>query len=136
MCKQRDIILIDSYQSHGTALDRHSFVVLDDKGGEIRSVSYDLVCLVLSSFKDPAQKARKLSYPGNLPIAATDVSVPGGNSREGYIKADQFYYFQKSNISYTVIGTMTEEMFDKLIDFINESDFGIETITENLQPAT
>ena len=134
MCKQRDIILIDSYQSHGCLLSQHSFVVIDDQGGQIRSVPYDLMCLVLSSFKDPTQKARKLRYPGNLPVPVTDVSVPGGNSKEGYIKADQFYYFQKDNINYTVIGSMTEEMFDKLVDSIEESDFEIEEITDNLQP--
>lgn len=132
MCKKRDIILIDSYKSQGADVSKHSFVVIDDKGDTIRGLSYDFVCNVLSSFKSPDQRRRKMSYPGNFEVTAKDMSVPKGNTKDGYIKADQFYYFQKDTIEYRVIGSMDQSVFNDLIDFIENSDFEIELITDNL----
>lgn len=132
MCKLRDIILIDNYVSEGTPLNRHSFVVIDEVGDEIQGVPYDFVCNVMSSFKNETQKARKLSYPGNFPITASDAPVSGGNGKDGYIKADQFYYFNKSKIDYTVIGSVNIDVFDELLNFIENGDFEIASITDNL----
>ena len=132
MCKKRDIILVEKFKSQGADVGIHSFVVLEDNGGEIKGLRFDMICNVLSSFKSAKQRAKKLTYPGNYPITATDVTVPGGNHKDGYIKADQFYYFDKSKITYHVIGQMKAEAFNDLIDFINESTFEIETITDNL----
>lgn len=124
--------MIDNYVSEGVSLNRHSFVVIEDEGDKIQGVPYDFVCNVMSSFKDEEQKARKLSYPGNFPVAASDASVPGGNGKNGYIKADQFYYFNKSKIDYTVIGSVNADVFDELLDFIENGDFEIVSITDNL----
>ena len=132
MCKARDIIIIDSYESQGTTINRHSFVVLSDEGGEIYGLRYDFVCNVLSSFKNETQKQRKLSFPGNFPITAKDVNVENGNKKDGYIKSEQFYYFKKEKISYKVIGNMTHEAFNELIDFIESLDTPIEDVIENL----
>ena len=132
MCKKRDIILVDNYQSQGTTVGTHSFVVLEDNGGEIKGLPFDMICNVLSSFKSANQKVRKLSYPGNFPITASDSSVPGGNTKDGYIKADQFYYFSKDKITYHVIGQMKAAAFNELIDFIDNGDFEIEAILDNL----
>ena len=132
MCKVRDIILINNYKSEGVNVGKHSFVVVVDEKGEIQGIPYDMVCNVLSSFKDEKQRKKKLAFPGNFPITATDVDVPGGNEKEGYIKADQLYFFDKNNISYKVIGQITEEAFNSLIDFIQTSEFEIVHITDNL----
>lgn len=132
MCKKRDIILIENYQSQGNNVGTHSFVVLEDNGGEIKGLPFDVICNVLSSFKSAEQKARKLSYPGNFPITACDTSVPGGNTKDGYIKADQFYYFNKDKITYSIIGQMKDDAFNELIEFINNGSFEIEIITDNL----
>ena len=132
MCKKRDIILIDSYKSQGIEVGKHSFVVIDDDGGEIHGLPYDLVCNVLSSFKDENQKIRKMSYPGNFLIRGIDQNVPGGNGKDGYIKADQLYYFEKDLIKYRVIGYMEEDAFNELIDFIQNGEFELEVIVDNL----
>lgn len=132
MCKKRDLILVDSYQSDGIPISRHTFVVIDDKNGEIYGVPYDMICNVLSSFKSEEQKQRKLSYPGNFPITAAETSVQNGNSKDGYIKADQFYYFKKENVEYRVIGTITEEAFNLLLEFIENGNFDIIDVTDNI----
>lgn len=132
MCKKRDLILVEKYESTGASVGRHTFVVIDDSNGEIQGVSYDIVCNVLSSFKDEEQRKRKLSYPGNFPITASDTSVKEGNSKEGYIKADQFYYFKKEMIDYQVIGSINEEKFNLLMQFINDGNFDIIDITDNI----
>ena len=132
MCKARDIIIVNDYESQGSSLSRHSFVVLDDEGGEIYGLPYDIVCNVLSSFKDEAHKKHKLSFPGNLPVSVQDFNIANGNKKAGYIKTEQFYYFKKDKINYKVIGNMTQEAFDELIVFINSLDVPIENIVENL----
>lgn len=133
MCKVRDIILVDKYASEGVNIGKHSFVVIDDTGDTIQGMPYDIVCNVLSSFKDNEQRKRKLRYPGNLPISIGTVNIEGGNAKEGFIKADQMYYFKKEKISYRVIGAITEDMFNTLIDFINNGDFDIIQIVDNLK---
>ncbi len=132
MCKIRDIIIINKYKNMGDTIGRHSFIVLDDVNGEIQGMPYDMACNVLSSFKDEKQRRRKLSYPGNYPISVEDLDVPGGNQREGFVKADQLFYFKKDKISYKVIGSITEDAFNALVDFINNSTFDIIHITDNL----
>lgn len=91
-----------------------------------------MVCNVISSFKNEKQKQRKLAYPGNFPISHNDTNTNPDNKKDGYIKADQLYYFQKDELDYRVIGYMDEEVFDLLIEFINESDFNFEDIIDNL----
>lgn len=132
MCAVRDIIVVEHYKDRGNILNRHSFVVIDDMPDQIEGVSYDMICNVMSSFKSKEQKERKMSYPGNFPIAAEDEDVKNGNSRDGFIKADQLYYFKKSNIRFRVIGQIKEDIFELLLDFIEEGEFEIIDITDNL----
>ena len=135
MCKAGDIIVIQRYKSHGKDLSRHSFVVIDDQGGEIQGLPFDIASLVMSSFKDEKQKARKMKYPGTFPIVAEDVDVAGGNDKSGYIKAEQFYYFKKDTIDYSVVGYLKPDIFNFLIEFIQdlvEQGIVLETRTDNL----
>ena len=132
MCKKSDIILVDHYISQNQYIGKHPFVVIDDEGGEIQGVSFDLICNAMSSFKSEEQKAKKLSYPGNFSIIAEEQNVPGGNSLDGYIKADQLYYFNKNKISYRVIGSIDQDTFNELIAFIQRGNFTLEAITDNL----
>ena len=132
MCKCGDIILVYEYKSHGSEISKHSFVVINDKNGIIEGLSYDIICNVLSSFKDEFQRQHKLAYPGNFPVDTDDVKINNGNNRNGYIKADQFYYFDKNKLKYKVIGTMNEAAYGELVDFIMTSDFKIENVLDNL----
>lgn len=134
MCQLGDIIVVERYKSHGVEINHHSFVVISDEKGFIRGLDYDFICLVMSSYKDEEQKARKLSYPGNFPITVDDqYIIKGTNGKKGYIKAEQFYYFNKDKIKYKVIGHLDKDIFNLLIEFIQEEmEAPIKQITDNL----
>ena len=55
-----------------------------------------------------------------------------GNTKDGYVKAEQFYYFNSHKIDYTVIGKLHPEVFNRLVEFIEGLDVPIEHITDNL----
>ena len=132
MCKIGDIILIERYKDREKTLGRHSFVVIDDQNGEIQGLPYDKICNVFSSFKSEEQKKRKLSYPGNFPIANEDTNTRPDNGKSGYIKTDQLYFFNKSKIEYTVIGNIQPDILELVLEFINTSDFRVVPILTNL----
>lgn len=132
MCKVGDIIVIREYKSEGIDLKQHSFVVINDDGGKIGGLDYDLICNVMSSFKNEEQKTRKLKYPGNFPISHNDTITNPDDGKDGYIKAEQFYYFSKENLDYIVIGNVKEDVFNALIEFINKLEIDIKIIDDNL----
>lgn len=132
MCKTGDIILVDNYIDNGSNLCHHSFVVINDEAGQIQGLDYDFICNVMSSFKSEAQRIKKLSYPGNFEILHTDTIVDKGNDRDGFIKAEQFYYFNKEKISFIIIGRMTEDAFNELIEFIKDLKIEIKQVVDNL----
>ncbi len=132
MCEVGDIILVKDYNRDGEKISRHSFVVLSNEEGQIQGLDYDIICNVMSSFKDEAQRTKKLSYPGNFPITADDSSVVRSNSKDGYIKAEQFYFFNTEKTDFVVIGSMKEDIFKSLIEFIEELNIDIEMIIDNL----
>lgn len=56
----------------------HSFVVLDDSEGKIRSIDFDFIGLLMSSM-DTEEKLMK--YDGNFPITPDEQDIEdGGNS--------------------------------------------------------
>lgn len=136
MCKRGDIIFVRHYQDGDKQLGQHSFVVLDDEGGNVRGVPYDLIALVMSSIKNDRQRDKKLSYPGNFEVSAScqQVNIPS-NGKDAYIKAEQFYYFQKENLDYVQIGSLTIDAWAALLEFIEafaEKGVQIKQITDNL----
>lgn len=131
MCKVGDIIVVKNYVSQGRTLSRHSFVVLSTEKGEIQGLDYDLVCNVMSSFHSEDQRRKKLSYPGNFEYPASEENINNRHGKDGYIKAEQFYYFDRSKTDFYVLGNVTPELFNALIEFINQlSD--IEIVIDNL----
>ncbi|EJT6154947.1 hypothetical protein N2W29_003107 [Clostridium perfringens] len=133
MCKAGDIIIINNYNHNGETMKKHSFVVVDDESGEIQGLDYDFVANVMSSFKNEKQKAQKLKYPGNFPVEVNDTITNPDNGKEGFIKSEQFYYFNKAKIDFMVIGQMTKKKFEELIEFINNLETDIEEIIDNLE---
>lgn len=136
MCKKGDIILVYSYRDDAKTLNQHSFIVLEDSGGQIGGLSFDFISLVMSSAKTSAQFKRKMQYDGNLPISASETNVPGGNQKDGYVKCDQFYYFRKDLITYSVIGNIAQGVLDIIIDYINElieAGVNFRDITDNIE---
>ena len=54
-----------------------------------------------------------------------------GNEKDGYIKSEQFYFFNTDKIDFTIIGSLKPDVFNQLIEFIeNQSD--LEIIIDNL----
>ena len=131
MCKIGDIILVKKYVSHGVELGKHSFVVLNADNGEIQGLPYDLVCNVMSSFHSEEHKERKLRFQGNIQVSKDDVNVLNGNSKEGFIKADQLYYFKRAELDYLVIGSISIDLYLQLINYINQLS-KIEEVVDNL----
>ncbi len=133
MCKLGDIILVYHYEDNGIQLGKHSFIVLNDESGEIQGLDYDMVCNVMSSFKSEEHKKKKLQYAENVLIKHNDANITDdyNNNKEGYIKADQLYYFRKDKIQFDVIGCMSDDAFKELISLI-ESLPVTHDITDNL----
>lgn len=52
--------------------------------------------------------------------------------KDGYIKADQLYYFNKSKIQFQVIGTILPDVLNSLLEFIEQSNYEIKNIIDNL----
>lgn len=131
VCKVGDIIIINNYVDNGVNLSKHSFVVVDDENGEIQGLAYDFVCNVMSSFKNEEQKQKKLKYPGNFPISHDDTETDPDNGKDGYIKAEQLYYFNKNKINFQVIGTVNEDVLEQLFKFISDLE-EVKIILDNL----
>lgn len=87
----------------------------------------------MSSFKDEEQKKQKLRFPGNFPISHNDTETNPDDGKDGYIKSEQFYYFNKDKIDYKVIGSINEESFDLLINYIENLEVPIKTLIDNLE---
>lgn len=132
MCKVGDIILVNNYNKDNKTMSQHSFVVINDEAGQIQGLDYDMICNVMSSFKNEEQRKKKLSYPGNFPITHNDSCINNGNAKDGFIKAEQFYYFCKDKVDFIVIGEMKEEILNLLIDFISELDIELQHVIDNL----
>lgn len=122
MCKIGDIIVVKKYiGDDGKIIDKqHSFVVIDDNPDIVEGISYDIVTNVMSSFKNQEHKERKLSYKENLEITSDNIISNNKNSKGGYIKADQLFYFDKSKLDYYVFAQITPELLDELIKLIIE----------------
>lgn len=121
MCEIGDIILIYNPRRMHKSIGMHSFVVLDDTHGNIKSVNFDFVGLLMSSMDTPEKKEKLMRYDGNFPISPDEQNVlNNGNGKYACIKADQFYYFNKDKIKYKVIGKLNEDIFNLLIEFIEE----------------
>lgn len=131
MCKVGDIIVVRNYKSHGKTINRHSFVVLSTENGQIQGLDYDLVCNVMSSFHSEEHRIKKLNYPGNFEYSADQEQMKNGHGKAGYIKAEQFYYFDRSKTDFYVLGNVTPSLFNSLLEFIDSLET-IEIITDNL----
>lgn len=127
-----DIIVVRNYKSHGKTLGQHSFVVIDTNGGQIQGLDYDVVCNVMSSFHSEQHRQHKLSFPGNMEYSSIDEQIQNGHGKNGFIKADQFYFFNLQELDYYVIGSITPNLSYALQEFVKQLK-RIEFITDNLK---
>lgn len=119
MCKLGDIIVIKEFKNEfGEVIPKHSFVVINDEADVIEGFRYDFVSNMLCSFHDDEHKRRKLRYQENLPIKEEKISGDNINNKEGFIKADQLYYFNKDTIEYKTLAHVEPELLDELVQLI------------------
>lgn len=57
-------------------------------------------------------------FESNLEIDKNQVIGDKLNGNDGYIKADELYYFKKENIEYKVIAHMKDEFLGELVKLI------------------
>ena len=119
MCKLGDVIVIDKFKNeNGETVSKHSFVVVSDNEGCIRGIKYDFVANMLCSFHSKKHLKKKLQYEQNLPINRKEIFGNKLNSKNGFIKSDQLYYFDKSKIKYKVIAHIDNNLLNELIELI------------------
>lgn len=116
MCKIGDIIVVRNYiGDDGEQMNQHSFIVINDRPGFIEGLKYDLVTNVISSFKNEEQRTKKLKFEENVEIISDAItSTLSHNTKNGFIKADQLIYFDKSKLDYYILGHISQELFDEL----------------------
>lgn len=128
MCQIGDIILIYNAKNK-RPVGAHPFIVLDDNNGTVMGLyNYDFIGLLLTSASTEERKEHLKQYAGNFPIAKEDKIVnPNKNdNRDGYVKADQLFYFDKRKIRYIHLGRIDSDIFDLIIEFMEElKDNGI-----------
>lgn len=94
MCKIGDIILVYNPKRFKKSIGMHSFVVLDDTHGKIKSMDFDFVGLLMSSMDTDEKYNKLMKYDTNFPISPDEQDIEnGGNGKRACIKAEQFYYF-------------------------------------------
>ena len=81
---------------------------------------YDFISNMLCSFHNEEHKKKKLQYKQNLEIKEEKIFGEKINNKEGYIKANQLYFFDKSKIEYKVIAHLDSELLDELVQLILE----------------
>lgn len=123
MCKIGDILLIFNAKNR-KPVGMHPFIVLDDTNGKVSGIySYDFVGLLLTSADTEEKKERLGKIEGNFPISKNDKILNDGreaDNRDGYVEADQFFYFDKEKIKYIHIGSIEPDIYNLIVEFIEE----------------
>lgn len=139
MCKIGDILLIYNAKNR-KPVGMHPFIVLDDTNGKVSGVySYDFIGLLLTSADTDEKKERLKKIDGNFPIAEDDKIMDADknyDNRFSYVEADQFFYFDKSKIKYIHIGRLEPDIYNLIIDFIQEMNSNGVLIKQIVDKAT
>ena len=121
MCKLGDVIVVKEFRNeYGKIIPKHSFVVINDEQDFVEGFKYDFISNMLCSFHNEEHKKKKLQYKQNLEIKEEKIFGEKINNKEGYIKANQLYFFDKSKIEYKVIAHLDSELLDELVQLILE----------------
>ena len=121
MCKLGDVIIVKEFKNeYGETIPKHSFVVINDEADFIEGFKYDFVANMLCSFHNNNHKKKKLQFKQNFPIKEKKILGKKINNKEGYIKSDQLYYFNKNKITYKIIAHLDAELLDDLVQLILE----------------
>lgn len=127
-----DLIVIAEYITpDNVKLEQHTFVVLSTIKGTILSaeidlnleLKFDLTAVVMSSIKNQAHKdSVKRHYPKSMIVEINDAQISNGNKKDGFIKADQLYYFKQKDITYKYIGRLENSTLKQLYKLLQIND--------------
>ena len=124
MCKIGDILLIYNAKSKKKPVGMHPFVVLDDRDGIVSGIyAYDFIGLLMTSADTDDKKERLGNVEGNFPIAETDKIMNAGrekDNRYSFVESNNFFYFDKKKIKYVHIGRLDVEVYNLIVEFIEE----------------
>lgn len=95
---------------------------MNDTNGKIEGLSFNIVATVMSSFKSDEQKNKKIRLEENLEIKESELNINEHNTKDGYIKADRLYYFDKNKIDYFVVGQVDGDVLIRLLEKIQYLD--------------
>ena len=140
MCKIGDILLIYNAKNKRKPVGMHPFLVLDDTDGIVRGIyKFDFIGLLLTSAETEERKEKLKQFDGNFPISEDDKIMDEGregDNKYSFVEADQFFYFDKERIKYVHLGTIEPNIYNLIIEFIEEiSDDGV-SIKQILDKAT
>ena len=137
MCKLGDIIVIKQFKNEvGEKVKKHSFVVVSDDKNTIEGLEYDFISNMLCSFHNEEHKRKKLRFQENFYINKNMIiGKKKLNNKDGFIKADQLYYFNKDNIDYDIIGKLNYKYQCNLLQLIEilKNNGKLNKIVENLK---
>lgn len=139
MCKIGDILLIYNARNR-KPVGVHPFIVLDDSNGTISGMySYDFIGLLLTSADTEEKKERLKKIDGNFPISPDDKIIDESKNKDNrysYVEADQFFYFDKNKIKYIHLGIIDPDIYNLIVEFIEElSENGV-TIKQIIDKAS
>lgn len=127
MCKIGDILVVYNPVISNKAIGQHSFIVLDDTNGIVSGVfEYDFISLLLTSYQegDEIRKEKLSNREGNLHIAKDDKLFDDDKHKKdnhnSFVEANNLFYFSKEKISFQKIGALSSDVFNLIIDFIDE----------------
>lgn len=123
MCKVGDILLIYNAKNK-RFVGPHPFIVLDDTNGTVSGIySYDFIGLLMTSANTEEKRQRLRKIEGNFPISENDKIMKEdkvSDNRYSYVEADQFFYFDKNKIKYIHIGKIEPDIYNIIVEFIEE----------------
>ncbi len=119
MCKLGDIIVVKEFiDKKGIKVSKHSFVVINDEPDYIEGYSYDFIANIMCSFHNQEHKKHKLQFKSNIEVLKHQIIGKKLNNKEGFIRADELFYFNKKKIEYQTIGQIDINLLDKLVKII------------------
>ena len=119
MCKLGDIIVVNEFKdASGKLVPKHSFVIINDEQDFIEGFAYDFISNVMCSFHNEKHKKHKLRIKSNLEVKPSQIKGAKLNDKDGYIRADDLFYFKKDKIEYKVIAHIDDELLVELVKLI------------------
>lgn len=140
MCRVGDIILIYGAKDNGSWVGRHPFLVLEDEKGIVRGTyEFDFVAALLSSNETEEKREKMLKYETNFPIAKGDKIdvINEEKNKDSFVALDPIFYFSKDEVSYFKLCSLSEDIFNLVVEYIeelNSKGITFRQVLENAKP--